>query len=136
MREDDGKPLLSMPIREIEMDRMEQRYVTRVLWYLEHELHCSITYLSERGMYLIRFPEGTLEETYRGQSTQWTRRTTIRFPGGTTLQKYVSAPLNPRQRGQTMLAIPHRVLDGPEPPHEVCRQQAALSSEQATRQMI
>lgn len=116
MRDDNGKPLLSRPIREIEMDRIDQRYVRRVQWYLENELHCSITYISERSRYLIRFPEGTVEETYQGQSTQWTHRTTIRFPGGTTLQKYVSAPLNPLQRGQTMLAFPHRVLDGPEPP--------------------
>lgn len=118
MSDEDVRPLLSRPIREIEMDRMEQRYVTRVQWYLERELHCSMTYLSERGKYLVRFPEGTVEETYRGQSTQWTHRTTIRFPGGTTLQKYVSAPLNSLQRSHTMLSFPHRVLDGPEPPVE------------------
>lgn len=124
MSDEDVRPLLSRPIREIEMDRMEQRYVTRVQWYLEQELHCSITYMSERGKYLVRFPEGTVEETYRGQSTQWTHRTTIRFPGGTTLQKYVSAPLNSMQRGHTMLSFPHRVLDGPEPPVLEERQRA------------
>jgi hypothetical protein len=124
MRDEDVKPLLSQPIREIEMDRMDQRYVARVQWYLEQELRCSVTYLSERGKYLVRFPEGTVEETYRGQSTQWTHRTTIRFPGGETLQKYVSAPLNPTQRGQTMLSFPHGVLDGPEPPRQERRRRA------------
>ncbi len=116
MRDEDARPLLSRPIREIEMDRIDQKYATRVQWYLEHELYCTVTCMGERDMYLIRFPEGTLEETYRGQSTQWTHCTTIRFPSGVTLQKYVSAPLNAMQRGQTMLSFPREVLDGPEPP--------------------
>lgn len=118
MREEDTRPLLSRPIREIEMGRIDRQYVARVRWYLEHELHCSITYRRERGMYLICFPEGTVEETYGGQSTQWTHRTTLRFPDGTTLQKYVSSPLNSTQRSQTMLSFPHWVLDGPEPPRK------------------
>ncbi len=116
MRDETAVPLLSRPIREVEMSRMDQQYVTRVQWYLEHELQCSITYIRERGVYLIRFPEGTVEETYAGQSTQWTYKTTIRLPDGATLQKYVSAPLNPTQQSQTMLTFPNRVLDGPEPP--------------------
>lgn len=123
MRDEDTKPLLSRPIREIEMDKMDQRYVARVRWYLEHELHCRITYARERDMYLICFPEGTVEETYRGQSTRWTHRTTVRFPDGATLQKYVSSPLNQTQRSQTMLSFPHRVLDGPEPPRKKRRRQ-------------
>lgn len=124
MRDEENRPLLSRPIREIEMDKMDQQYVTRVQWYLEHELQCSITYLRECERYLIRFPEGTVEETYGGQSTQWTHRTTIRLPNGATLQKYVSSPLNAAQQCRTMLAFPHRVLDGPEPPHQERRQQA------------
>ncbi|HEY0753640.1 MAG TPA: hypothetical protein VGD98_06730 [Ktedonobacteraceae bacterium] len=124
MNNEDVRPLLSRAITEIEMDRMDQRYVTRVKWYLEHELHCSITYMSEQGKYRVCFPEGTVEETYRGQSTQWTHRTTIRFPNGMTLQKYVSAPLNSMQRGQTMLSFPHGVLDGPEPPVQEERRKA------------
>ena len=116
MRDEDAGPLLSRPIREIEMDRMDPKYVTRVQWYLEHELCCSVTYMRERDTYLIRFPAGTLEETYRGRSTQWTHCTTIRFPSGAMLQKYVSAPLNALQSSQTMLSFPHHVLDGPEPP--------------------
>lgn len=124
MNNENVKPLLSRPIREIEMDKMDQQYVTRVKWYLEQELHCSITYVSEREKYLVRFPEGTVEETYSGQSTQWTHRTTIRLPGGNTLLKYVSSPLNSTQSSQTMLAFPHRVLDGPEPPGQEQRQRA------------
>jgi hypothetical protein len=116
VRDENNTPLISQPISEIKMDKMDQQYVSRVQWYLEHHLHCRITSLSDREGYIILFPEGTVEETYMGQSTQWTRRTTIRFPDGATLQKYVTSPLNATQRGQTMLAFPNSVLDGPEPP--------------------
>lgn len=114
MRDKNTTPLISRPISEMKMDKMEQHYVGRVQWYLEHDRHCHITSLSDREGYLILFPEGTVEETYMGQSTQWTRRTTIRFPDGATLQKYVTSPLNPTQSSQTMLAFPNSVLDGPE----------------------
>ncbi|HVU67779.1 MAG TPA: hypothetical protein VHD63_11640 [Ktedonobacteraceae bacterium] len=115
MRNEHTIPLLSQPISKMEMDRVEQRYVTRITWYLEHVLHCEITPLVGREGFLIHFPEGTVEETYGGQSTQWVRRTTIRLPGGQTLQKYVSAPLNPTLHGQTMLTFPTSILEGPEP---------------------
>jgi len=107
------QPLLSTPLREIEIDQVEQRYLTRVRFYLEQELQCCMIYVRERATYLIQFPEGTVEETYRGQSTPWTYRTNLRLPGGTTLQKYVTAPLNPMQRGRTMLAFPTRILESP-----------------------
>lgn len=124
MRDENAKPLLSRPICKLEMDKMDPQYVARVQWYLEHELQCSITYIREREKYLICFPEGTVEETYMGQSTQWTHRTTIRFPDGATLLKYVSSPLNSTQRAQTMLAFPNRILDGPEPPQQRKRRRA------------
>lgn len=117
MSDDAIRPVLSRPISAIDIDEMEPQYVTRVQWYLEQELHCRVTYLREQGCYHISFPEGTIEETYPGQSTQWTHRTTIRLPDGTTLPKVVRAPLNATQHHQTMLAFPSRVLDGPEPPH-------------------
>src|SRR5579859_6118715 len=95
--------LLAQPISAIEIDKVDQQYITRVKWYLEHELHCRMLPLIDRDGYLVTLPEGTLEETYAGQSTQWTHRTTIRFPSGITLQKYMVSPLNPSQRAQTML---------------------------------
>lgn len=116
MRDENAVPLLSQPISEVEMDKMDPKYIARVRWYLEQELHCTVTPLSQRDGYLIHFPEGTVEETYSGESTQWTHKTTIRLPDGTTLQKYVISPLNVAQRGQTMLAFPNTVLDCPEPP--------------------
>ncbi len=115
MRNEHALPLLSQPISKVEMGRIEPRYVTRITWYLEHVLNCEITPLVDREGYLVRFPEGTVEETYSGQSTQWMHRTTIRLPNGQTLQKYVSAPLNPRLHGQTMLTFPTSILEGPEP---------------------
>lgn len=116
MRDENAMPLLSQPISEVEMDKMDPRYINRVKWYLEHELHCTVAPLSQREGYLVRFPAGTVEETYSGESTQWTHKTTIRFPDGATLQKYVTSALNPAQESQTMLAFPNSVLDGPEPP--------------------
>ena len=99
MRNEGEKPLISKPISEVTIDQMDQQYVTRVKWYLEHELRCKITPLNEQRGYLIQFPEHTTEEVYAGQSTQWTYRTTIRLPNGVTLTKYVMSPLNPAQRG-------------------------------------
>lgn len=91
----DERPLHSRPIEEVRISVFDQQYIARVQWYLEHELHCSMTYMSEEGgFYLIRFPEGTVEEVYTGRSTQWTYETTIRFPNGVTLKKYSRAPLN------------------------------------------
>ncbi|HEY3993673.1 MAG TPA: hypothetical protein VGM01_12460, partial [Ktedonobacteraceae bacterium] len=112
MRNENATLLLSQPISEIAIDQVDQRYLTRVQWYLEHELQCKITPLAGRDGHLIVFPAGTVEETYEGQSTQWTHKTLIRFPGGSTLQKYVASPLNPTQRAQTMLAFPNSILDG------------------------
>ncbi len=60
------------------------------------------------------FPAGAVEETYAGRSTQWTTVTTIRFPSGATLGKYVRAPLNPSQSRRVSLAFPNAILDGPE----------------------
>ena len=116
MRNEHIALLHSQPISDVKIDMMDQRYISRVQWYLEHDLHCKVTSLNEYEGYLVEFPEGTVEETYSGQSTQWTHRTTIRLPHGQTLQKYVTAPLNPTQRSQTMLTFPNSILNGPEPP--------------------
>lgn len=116
MNSQDEQPLLSKPISEITIDQMDQHYITRVKWYLEHDLQCRMIPLSGQRGYLIQFPANTTEEVYAGQSTQWTYRTTIRLPNGITFTKYVLSPLNPTQHSQTMLAFPNAVLDGPEPP--------------------
>lgn len=116
MRDGNNKLLRSRPISEIKIDSMERQYVTRVQWYLEQELHRRMTFLSDQRGYLIHFPEGTLEEVYPGQSTGWTYKTTIRFPNGATLTKYVTSPLSSTQRGLTMLTFPTALLEGPEPP--------------------
>ncbi len=119
MKDDQDKPLFSQPIHEVTISKIDQIYVTRVLWYLEHDLHCHVTALEGSQGFRITFPKGTLQETYAGQSTQWTHKTTIRFANGVTLRKYVVAPLNPTRHGLTSLAIPNTVLDGPEPPPDV-----------------
>jgi hypothetical protein len=113
---EDSTLLLSRPINTMAIDKIDQQYLARVVWYLEHELHCKMTPLANGEGHLIQFPAGTVEETYAGQSTQWTHKTTIRFPGGTTLQKYVASSIHPHQPAQTMLAFPRSILDALEDP--------------------
>lgn len=115
MRDAQASLLLSRPIGEMRMDQIDPQYVTRVLWYLEQELRCQVTPLSSQQGYLIRFPAGTVEEIYAGQSTQWTYRTTIRFLDGRTLTKYVQTQLSLPHASRTLLAFPTSVLEGPEP---------------------
>lgn len=102
------------PISGIVMSRMEPQYIARVWRYLEH-LGCTVKYLRDQNQYHIVFPEGTVEAIYAGQSTQWTRRTTICFAGGQKLTKYILTPFNPLYPTRTMLAFPNDVLFGPEP---------------------
>lgn len=114
MRIEESALLLSQSISTIVIDKIDQQYLARVVRYLEHELHCKMTPLANGDGHLVQLPAGTVEETYAGQSTQWTHRTTIRFPGGTTLQKYVASSIHPNQRAQTMLAFPRSILDASE----------------------
>ena len=37
-KDDQAKPLFSQPVREVTISKIDQIYVTRVLWYLEHDL--------------------------------------------------------------------------------------------------
>jgi hypothetical protein len=108
--------LRTTPISEVVMSQMDQQYVSRVTWYLEQVLHCRVTYRGRQGGYHIQLPAGTIEAIYVGQSTQWTRRTIICFPGGQKLTKYILTPFNPSHPTCTMLAFPNDVLEGPEPP--------------------
>lgn len=117
--------LYAAPIREIITDMIDPCYVETVRRYLEHDLGCEFTSMGN-GCYLIRFPEGTMEEVHRGRSTQWTRETTLCFHNGTTLTKYVFSPLNESQRERIGLAFPSAILD--RPATERKRQNAAEST--------
>lgn len=108
------QPVHVRDISEVVMTRMDPAYVRRVYWYLGHILGCKVTFLGELEGHRVEFPTGTREETYMGQSTQFTHRTTIRFPSGHTLTKYVTAMLPDTTRSVTLLAFPNTVLDGPE----------------------
>ncbi|SRR5258707_15696859 len=101
--------LQSKPISEIVISHVDQVYVTRIKSYLE-SLGCRVTYQGERGRYHIQFPEGTTDNTYAGQSTQWTHRTTIRLLGGQRLTKYVVVSLPKTDNSITMLAFPNDIL--------------------------
>jgi hypothetical protein len=104
------KPVQVKPITELTMSRMEPKYISHVCAYLQNVLGCQVEQLAS-GKTHIRFPQGTVEETYMGQSTQWTHRTLIRFPTGQTLTKYVSVILHNPTQATTMLAFPNEVLE-------------------------
>ena len=109
MNEEAARPLLTKPLTTIVMS-LDPRYLSRVTRYLEG-LQCTVR--QEGEGYRVIFPEGTVEEVYMGQSTQWTTRTTVRLPAGTTLTKLVSHPLNETQTQRTLLAFPKALLDAP-----------------------
>ncbi len=84
------KLLASVPIRELEINALDAQYVEPVRTYLARKLGCSLTYLVD-GRYLILFPPGTVEETWAGRSTCWTRGTVIRLASGPWFRKLVPA---------------------------------------------
>jgi hypothetical protein len=106
-------PLKSTPIAELIMSPVDDKYIERIRHYLEEELHCSMSRIGLDGYHIV-FPEGTTEEVYAGQSTSFTYRTTVRFPGGSTLTKYVKTMLPHVEMSVTLLAFPTNVLYGPE----------------------
>ncbi len=105
----------SSPIHDVVISHVSQQYGMRMKHYLE-DLGCRVTpYQGERGKYHIQFPAGTTENTYAGQSTQWTHRTVVFFPGGARITKFILTPLNPSYPSYNTLAFPNDVLFGPEP---------------------
>jgi len=101
------EPIQTRPIEEVLMGPMDPKYIRHVYRFLQ-SIGCEI---SPHGLgHRIRLPEGTVEEIYRGQSTAWTHKTLLRFPGGVTLTKYVSATLSHLDQTITMLAFPIKIL--------------------------
>ncbi len=114
---DQGSFLRSKPISELVIGPVDARYVARIWRYLENDLGCKMKYLRNQNQYHITFPAGTTENTYAGQSTQWTHITIICLPTGQRLTKYVLVSLPHLDKSTTMLAFPNDVLLGPEPQH-------------------
>jgi hypothetical protein len=106
-------PLRQKPISDVVLNRIDAQYVEPCTRHLE-KLGCRVTFRGLQGGYHVQFPAGTVEEVYAGQSTQWTYRTTIRFPTGQTLTKYVCVQLPYINSSTTALAFPIDVLYGPE----------------------
>src|SRR5258707_3689583 len=104
----------SSPIYDVVMSHVSEYYALSIQRYLEG-LGCRVTYQGQRGKYQIQFPAGTTENTYAGQSTQWTHRTVVFFPGGARITRFILTPLNPLYPAYNTLAFPNDVLFGPEP---------------------
>jgi len=104
-----GDILASKPIQEIVMSQIDRQYVIPIRRYLE-SLGCAVTLLDNGSGYRVQFPAGTQEETRAGLSTQFTHRTTVRFPNGKTLTKYVVVVMPQATSSATMLAFPNEVL--------------------------
>src|SRR5258707_12437970 len=104
----------SSPIYDVVISHVSEYYALSIQRYLEG-LGCRVTYQGQRGKYQIQFPAGTTENTYAGQSTQWTHRTVvILFPPG-RITRFILTPLNPLYPAYNTLAFPNDVLFGPEP---------------------
>lgn len=100
------QPLSTKPITELHMSCIDEIYVRRVYWYLEHTLECKVESEPD-GRHHITFPDGTVEEVYPGQSTPWTYKTTIRFPNGRTLSKYKSVNVRNMMTATFLLYFPN-----------------------------
>ena len=79
------------PISELRIALMDQQSVARIQGYLEQKLQCRMTYFSQ-GYYLVRFPEGTIEEESPKPDPRYREETVLRFPDGATLRKCVKWP--------------------------------------------
>ena len=47
---------MRQPIDEVRISLARQERILSLGWHLEHELHCSFSYMSQ-GYYLVRFPQ-------------------------------------------------------------------------------
>ena len=54
-------PKGATPISEVRLGMMDAQEIARVQGWLEGQLHCRVTSMSE-GYYLVRFPDGATEE--------------------------------------------------------------------------
>ena len=102
--------IMSTTISNLTID-IEQRYIKAVKSYLESR-GCSVSSKEgEEDKYLVTFPQGTQEEVYMGQSTQWTTCTTMRLPNGKKLERVTLHPLNSEQKRITTFMIPKSLLE-------------------------
>lgn len=79
------------PIIEIRLEMMDQDNALKARNYLEGQLHCRMTYMSE-GYYLVKFPDGTVEEECPEPNPRYREETVIKLPNGAMLRKCVKWP--------------------------------------------
>ena len=77
-------------ISELRLGMMEEQEAVRLRAWLEGKRHSRMTYIS-KGYYLVRFPDGTLEEQV-DPGPRYQQESLIHFPNGVTLRKVVHLP--------------------------------------------
>lgn len=90
------------PIDELEIEISPEHLQMCEAWL--HLLGCRITHM-QGTHYLICFPEGTQEAICCGTSGAYTRRTSVIFPSGSVLPKYVAYPINKKQQGRRVTLV-------------------------------
>lgn len=101
--------LSTIPIAETEDNMLHPRYFEQAKRYLEKELGCGYSGIQGRS-YRALFPEGTVEEIYEGASKDLIFVSTIRFPNGKTLKKWVKCSQREGEKVLVALCFPQGVL--------------------------
>ncbi len=99
-------------IVELRLEMMGQEEAARIRSYLEFDLHCRMTYMSE-GSYLLRFPDGTTEQECTQPDPKYKQETVITLPNGVILRKVVKYPCIHPHCTHTHLILPNLPEEGP-----------------------
>jgi hypothetical protein len=102
--------LSSTPIQEIRDNMLNPASFVQFQRYLEKECGCCCAAMDDHCV-VVRFPAGTVEEEYAGQSTVWRRETTIRFPNGVKLIKRVYPPMIEGEKLLVALVLPQGAFE-------------------------
>src|SRR5579859_7942658 len=97
-----GDILSSKPLNELEIEISPEHAHECQTWLQTQG--CHITHI-QGECYRICFPEGVREEIRFGTSGAYTRRTSVVFPSGSVLPKYVAYPINKKQQGRRVMLV-------------------------------
>lgn len=101
-------PLASRAIKSLVIS-VDTKYVSAVERYA---LSLGCTLLFRDNTFTLYFPDGTMEETWGGRSTQWTETRTIRLPSGEEITKLTLHALDGSREAVTTISIPNVFFDG------------------------
>jgi hypothetical protein len=95
----------SLPLQELRDNMLNPACYVPFQRYLEKACGCSCLLMADHSV-VVRFPEGTVEEEYAGQSSSWRRETTLCLPNGVKLIKRVYPALMEGEKALVALVLP------------------------------